>query len=668
MTEQKTSRLSLSLNARTCIAATALVVLSLAITGAVTGLRSSASAEEAALKLAHTTSREAAHALASRITANLATVQGVSAAMRATHAADMALTREQQIEVAKAVLESSGDIVGTSIAWEPDALDGKDADYAGKAPAWDASGRHMPYFTRNPAGGVAVTPIEFTTAPGANDWYDVPKRTAKVLFTDPYMYPVNGKDVLMASLVAPIVIKGKFAGVTTADLMLTQLGKILADMTTMEGSSLALVSNGGMYASHPDAARNGKEAKDMPAEALAAVRAGTPYEYEDGEGVVHMLQPLALHPDIAPWAVRLSFPRSVATAAARELLMYTTLVSVLCALAAALAMVCTVNRLTRPLRSLARTMTELAGGNADLSKRLAVRGNDELAVIGRGFNDFVAKIEHVLARVRHSSDAVAVASAEISQGNHDLSSRTEQQASSLQETAASMEELTSTVKQNSDNANQARQLAASASDVAVRGGAVVAQVVDTMASINVSSNKVVDIISVIDGIAFQTNILALNAAVEAARAGEQGRGFAVVASEVRNLAQRSASAAKEIKQLIGDSVAQVEQGSRLVADAGGTMDAVVASVKRVADIISEIAAASGEQSSGIAQINQAVVQMDGVTQQNAALVEEAAAAAESLQHQADTLVALVGEFRIGNVGAAARTDSAPALPAPALAE
>ncbi|AVR97010.1 methyl-accepting chemotaxis protein [Pseudoduganella armeniaca] len=647
MTAKKTPRIALSLNARVCVAATALVVLSLAITAGVTGLRSSASAEDAALKLARTTSREAAHALASRITANLSTVQGVSAAMRATRGADMALTREQQIEVSKAVLLSSDDIVGTSIAWEPGALDGKDADYAGKGPTWDASGRHMPYFTRNPAGGIAVTPIEFTTTPGANDWYDIPKRTGKLVFTDPYVYPVNGKDVLMASLVAPIVVGGKFAGVTTADMMLTQVGKILADMTTMEGSRLALISNGGLYASHPDAARNGKQAKDLPPAALEAVKAGKAYEYEDEQGVVHLLQPLHLHQEIAPWAVRLSFPRSVATAPARELLMYTVLVSVLCALAAAVAMVCTLNRLTRPLRSLARTMTQLAGGNADLSARLAVRGSDELALIGRGFNDFVAKIEHVLARVRHSSDAVAVASAEISQGNHDLSARTEQQASALEETAASMEELTSTVKQNSENALQARQLAASASEVAERGGAVVAQVVDTMASINASSNKVVDIISVIDGIAFQTNILALNAAVEAARAGEQGRGFAVVASEVRNLAQRSASAAKEIKQLIGDSVAQVEQGSRLVADAGGTMDDVVASVRRVSAIIGEIAAASGEQSSGIAQINQAVVQMDGVTQQNAALVEEAAAAAESLQQQADTLVALVGEFRIG---------------------
>ncbi len=637
---------SLSLNARICAAATALVVLSLAITATVTGVKSSDSAELAAMRQAQTTAREAGHALSARIGANLATVRGLSLAMQSTKGANVAPDRTQVSAMAKGVLLGSNDLVGVAVTWEPNALDGKDAEYAGQKPDYDATGRHMPYFTRNGAGGVNVTPIEFTTAPGANDWYDIPKKSGHVHFTEPYAYPVNGKEILMASLVAPITVNGKFLGATTGDLALNGLGDILKDLVTMEGGKLALLSNGGLYASHPDPARIGKKADDLPAAALEAVRAGKTYEYE-ADGTVHILQPMVLHADIAPWAVRLSFPRSVATAAARDLMKYSIIVSVLCAAAAALAMVCTLNRLTRPLRVLARTMAQLAGGNADLSARLAVKGSDELAVIGSGFNDFVAKIENVLARVRDSSGSVASSSHEISQGNHDLSARTEQQASSLEETAASMEELTSTVKQNSDNANQARQLAATASGVAVRGGAVVAQVVETMASINASSNKVVDIISVIDGIAFQTNILALNAAVEAARAGEQGRGFAVVASEVRNLAQRSASAAKEIKALIGASVEQVEQGSRLVADAGGTMDEVVSSVKRVADIIGEIAAASNEQSSGIAQVNQAIVQMDGVTQQNAALVEEAAAAAESLQQQADTLVALVGEFRIG---------------------
>jgi methyl-accepting chemotaxis protein len=255
-------------------------------------------------------------------------------------------------------------------------------------------------------------------------------------------------------------------------------------------------------------------------------------------------------------------------------------------------------------------------------------------------------LKDIVGQVRHGTETIGTASREIAAGNIDLSSRTEMQASSLEKTASAMEELTSTVKQNADNAREANLLAATASDVARKGGEVVAQVVDTMGSINTSANKIVDIIGVIDGIAFQTNILALNAAVEAARAGEQGRGFAVVASEVRNLAQRSAAAAKEIKTLIGDSVEKVERGSKLVGQAGVTMDEVVASVKRVTDIMSEISNASQEQSAGIEQVNLSIIEMDSMTQQNAALVEQAAAAAQSLQDQAGELAHVVSVFKL----------------------
>ncbi len=278
------------------------------------------------------------------------------------------------------------------------------------------------------------------------------------------------------------------------------------------------------------------------------------------------------------------------------------------------------------------------------------------------------KLSMIIGEVRRGTETITVASQEIASGNADLSSRTESQASSLEETASSMEELTSTVKQNADNARQANQLVVSASSVAVKGGAVVSQVVNTMGSIKESSRKIVDIIGVIDSIAFQTNILALNAAVEAARAGEQGRGFAVVASEVRNLAQRSAGAAKEIKQLISDSVDKVDQGSRLVDEAGKTMDEIVTSVQHVADIMSEITAASQEQSSGIEQVNLAITQMDEMTQQNAALVEQAAAAAESMREQSGRLSDVVSQFRINAVPAATpitaahRNASRPALP------
>jgi len=271
---------------------------------------------------------------------------------------------------------------------------------------------------------------------------------------------------------------------------------------------------------------------------------------------------------------------------------------------------------------------------------------DEPGQLLQALHDMSTNLVTIVGDVRQGTDNIATASCQIAAGNLDLSSRTEQQASSLEETASSMEALTSTVKQNADNARQANQLAASASDVAVRGGAVVSDVVRTMASIDESSKKIVDIIGVIDGIAFQTNILALNAAVEAARAGEQGRGFAVVASEVRNLAQRSAGAAKEIKALIDDSVGKVAAGTRLVGQAGSTMDEVVDSIRRVTDIMAEISSASSEQTHGIEQINDAIAQMDHVTQQNAALVEQAAAAAEAMQDQATKLALAVSIFKL----------------------
>ncbi|MCS0591888.1 methyl-accepting chemotaxis protein [Massilia norwichensis] len=304
--------------------------------------------------------------------------------------------------------------------------------------------------------------------------------------------------------------------------------------------------------------------------------------------------------------------------------------------------------ITDPLRYAVKLAQRVAKG--DLTARVEVRSKDETGQLVGALKDMNAALLDIVTRVRAGTDTIATASSEINAGNQDLSTRTEEQASSLEETASSMEELTSTVKQNADNARQANQLAATASETAMRGGEVVAQVVDTMAAIDASSKKIADIIGVIDGIAFQTNILALNAAVEAARAGEQGRGFAVVAGEVRSLAQRSATAAREIKALIGDSVEKVDTGSRLVDQAGRTMEEVVGSVKRVSDIVSEIAAASDEQHAGIEQINEAVTQMDQVTQQNAALVEEAAAAAESMQDQAAGLAALVGTFRTGDEG------------------
>ncbi|UJB63626.1 MCP four helix bundle domain-containing protein [Acidovorax sp. YS12] len=314
--------------------------------------------------------------------------------------------------------------------------------------------------------------------------------------------------------------------------------------------------------------------------------------------------------------------------------------------------------ITVPVDEAVRATREIADGNLAVS--LSVRSRDEIGQLLQGLIDMRDKLAAVVSEVRGSAEGVATASAEIAQGNRDLSGRTESQASALEETAASMEQLGSTVRQNADNARQANQLALNASTVAAHGGEVVAQVVDTMRGINDSSRRIADIIGVIDGIAFQTNILALNAAVEAARAGEQGRGFAVVAGEVRSLAQRSADAAKEIKSLITASVERVEQGSQLVDQAGTTMEEVVTAIRRVTDIMGEISAASNEQASGVAQVGEAVTQMDHATQQNAALVEQSAAAAASLNQQAQDLVGAVAVFRLSQQHAGASHAPTPA--------
>ncbi|KQQ96510.1 methyl-accepting chemotaxis protein [Massilia sp. Leaf139] len=344
--------------------------------------------------------------------------------------------------------------------------------------------------------------------------------------------------------------------------------------------------------------------------------------------------------------------KAIDASAGRSTTIIAALTAVAVLLGAALSWLLT-NGITRPIRDALELAETVAGG--DLTRNIDASAKDETGALLRALRHMNDSLVKIVTQVRNGTDTIATGSAEISAGNLDLSARTEQQAGALEETAASMEELTTTVRQNADNARQANQLSIAASEVAAQGGAVVGQVITTMGSINESSRKIVDIIGVIDGIAFQTNILALNAAVEAARAGEQGRGFAVVASEVRNLAQRSAAAAKEIKVLIGDSVDKVDVGAKLVDQAGATMEQVVSSIRRVTDIMAEITHASQEQTGGIEQVNQAIGQMDQVTQQNAALVEEAAAAAGSMQDQAAKLAQVVSVFKL----------SGPALGAPA---
>jgi len=494
--------------------------------------------------------------------------------------------------------------------------------------------------------------------PTARPWYKLASEAGTPVITAPYIGASTGK--LVVTFAEALGSKGSVTGVLAADVMMDVVVRNVASIKPTPASYAFLVDGGGKIIAHPDDKLTLKPLSELDskltAQALADIEKsgdGATIRLGERDGILHVSKVPG-----SDWLLATVLDRAEATQALSAMLRASALTALLVLILAATVLSVMVARALRRLGLVRDALDAIATGDGDLTSRLDAHGTDELAQIAKAFNLFVEKIATVLVQIRTISTLVRSESADIAAGNADLSSRTEAQAGALEETASSMDELTSTVKQNAENAHAANELAVTASQVAAKGGEVVQQVVGTMAGIQESSRKIVDIIGVIDGIAFQTNILALNAAVEAARAGEQGRGFAVVASEVRNLAQRSAGAAREIKELIGDSVEKVGAGGRLVDEAGQTMGQVVASVQQLAAIMSEITVASREQSAGIGEINTAVTHMDTMTQQNAALVEQAAAAAESLQEQAVDLAQAVGMFRLGDTVATA----APARP------
>lgn len=457
---------------------------------------------------------------------------------------------------------------------------------------------------------------------------------------------------------AMAIYKGDEAyGVSTIDVTLGFFNRLVKEMEQKVNGTILIVEADGKVVGSSALADGKAELKNlsdfaasspMAAETqrlLAQMKDQKSLESEfDVDGTSHTLfiRPIAN----SPWYLVTDLPTSLLVKQSHSILLHLGLVQIPIMLILLLFLVFSIRVFMKRLAVLKENITALSAGGADLTQRLPQSSSPEFNAINQSFNDFIDYLQQMMRQVGESSLAIASASRQIASGNLDLSARTEDQASSIEETAASMDELTSTVKQNADNASHANQLAMDASTVAVKGSTVVKKVVDTMGSINHSSKKIVDIISVIDSIAFQTNILALNAAVEAARAGEQGRGFAVVASEVRNLAQRSATSAREIKKLIEDSVADIAIGTGLVADAGTTMDDLMSGVSNVAALMNEIMASSQEQSLGIEQVNLAINQLDNSTQQNAALVEQVAAAAQAMQDQTLQLESVISGFKV----------------------
>ena len=452
----------------------------------------------------------------------------------------------------------------------------------------------------------------------ARPWYKEAAAANKAVVTAPYVDATTGK--LTITFAEPVSESGSLVAVVGTDMHLDSVTRKVNGIRATNKSFAFLLDDAGNILAYANAELVLKPATAIAPALTTSLMAGLAqsggHTEVDVSGATQLVY--AARVEGTPWMLGIAVDKADAQASLRELLQLEVLIA----------------------------LADIASGEGDLTRRMDATGKDELAQIALAFNQFADKIAAVLLQIRAAAENVRLATTEIAAGNRDLSERTEQQASSLEETAAAMEELTATVQQNASNAQQARQLAHAASDVAAHGGEVVGQVVQTMGGIEAASRKIEAIISVIDGIAFQTNILALNAAVEAARAGEQGRGFAVVASEVRTLAGRSAEAAKEIKGLIEDSVTQVASGSRQVQEAGATMAQVVDSIRQVNTVVAEISSASQEQSTGIAEVGTAITHMDQATQQNAALVEEATAAAQSLQQQAHSLADVVAGFKL----------------------
>lgn len=488
-------------------------------------------------------------------------------------------------------------------------------------------------------------------------WYDNGKTAPKGHCKWAKAYQDDASPQPRTNCAMPIYKGDELYGVSTIDVTLGFFNHLVADMENKVHGQILIVEADGKIVSNSTKIQGNivlknvsdiAQSSPMAAEIQRMLPTAQPgaqleghFKTEDGAQTLF----LKAIPN-SPWFIATAVPTALLAANSNRILLKLASIQVPMALLLLALMIGGIRMFMKRLAVLKGNIDALSAGEADLTRRLPETGGKEFGDVARSFNAFIARLQGVLRQVVTGSSSLAEASNEIASGNKDLSARTEEQAASLQETAASMEEITGTVKQNADNASHANKLATDASQVASRGGKVIGDVVNTMASISESSKKVVDIISVIDGIAFQTNILALNASVEAARAGEQGRGFAVVASEVRNLAQRAAAAAKDIKALIADSATKVQSGSALVQDAGVTISDIIATTTSVATIMAEIMSASQEQSRGIEQVNIAITQLDTTTQQNAALVEQVAASALSMQDQTEQLRSVVSSFRL----------------------
>lgn len=648
---QNTTFLSnLGLRGKMLVAVVTMILLGFTLTVSLLTFQASRLQQTTALHYANQLALNQADDIAGRINVALFAARDLAAQLLALKTENKA-ERDQANLLLKSVLNAHPEFAGVGSVWEANAFDQKDSEYAGK-PGHDASGRFIPYWNRG-SGSAAVEPLTDYDKPGAGDYYLLAKKSGQETLLEPYMYKIAGKDVFMTTISVPIKAGQQVIGAITIDLPVASFQEQISALHPFQTGYASLLSNTGVYIGDADATKVGKAFQDGNAEVLAAITEGKSYADQIYSAALktqiqRIFVPVKIGNAVTPWSFVINVPEDKILQEVHDLRNTAILLGLLSVIIVSGVLVYVIKRLVlQPL-----------GGEPDVAMAITSRvaqgdlcnvvplANDDQRSMMYALHSMQAQLTDMVRHIRDSSEFVSHAANEIATGNLDLSQRTEEQAASLAQTANSVEQLTRTVQHNAQSAEQARQLASSAAETVQRGSQEVGRVITTMSDISQQSQKMSEIISVIEGIAFQTNILALNAAVEAARAGEQGRGFAVVASEVRNLAQRSAGAAKEIKELIENSVSKVAQGGQVVSAAGLTMEQILKSVQSLAELMQGISRASNEQSGGIAQISNEVAHMDQTTQQNAALVEESAAAAASLKDEAEKLWQALQAFKV----------------------
>ncbi|WNL39163.1 methyl-accepting chemotaxis protein [Halomonas sp. PAMB 3232] len=636
-------------------------------------LEQNAAARLEALASAHTEEikRELDHALT--LATNLANLNAMLGEVDEAGRPLLYLSRREFSVLIRQTVVDNPELLDAFVGWEPDAF-GLDARFIGREDqGFGPDGRFTPWWYRTESGAIEVLALGQDMENEAlgddgirrGEYYLCTRETQRTCVVDPHWYDYNGDNLLVTSFNAPIMVDGEFRGSAGVDLSVAFIQGLLeeANQSLYDGAGeMLLVAGQGALAAHTGAAELlGRGVDTLPASlqgAIAQAQQGERINQTNtDEGMFELYTPFSVDGSGRPWVMVIRLPQSAVMAGLENLqsqladrgqasMWGMLLVGLLIALAGLLASWLLGSRIARPLRYLADRMRDIASGNGDLTQRLPVRGRNESAELAIQFNAFADKIHDVLVDVRASSESVHHAANEITQGGQDLSRRTDQAASSLQQTSTAMEEISSTVGHTTSASKEASGLSHTAAELATRTNGAFSQVVTTMDEIRTTSDEIQSIVKVIDGIAFQTNLLALNASVEAARAGEHGRGFAVVAEEVRMLARRSSEAAADIRQRIGASVDKVESGTQLVREAESAMHELAESVSRVNQMLGDISTAAGEQNDGIGQVSIAVNDLDQMTQQNAALVEESTTAAEQLKEQAERLAELVGGFTL----------------------